>query len=480
MANINTNPSGKVLTANGIVILNNVSNVDPRKAVVFDSRQDALDGIDNAQGYNRVENLILYYKENGKTVAGIFDGGISDENFIPFITDTSKWELLQENPYNLRLPTVDEINDEFNSYTGISFGKPLEEIFAVSPLKMPASGERGLDGTVYNEGIKNGFWTSNNFGENARYSGLRVETLSTGGNIAKARGFSVRLIVEGTFTQQQFDDNYANETVTINKLDYGFVYNPTTQCIWLDRNLGATQVATSITDSNAYGDLFQWGRPADGHEKRDSNTTTIQATTPQPENGDFFIDPSFTIRNWLTPDNENLWQGVQGINNPALLPEKLIGKNSKKASYNDLLDKPDFDELAGFDYIQTESGIGVFFNQQTGDVVNPVTGMLIFNVNNINRPTIYDGAQWNGLAYEDVQQNIIVGGNYHDLAVTGNILVFTNDNARAVITGFNTTKYKKLILSKTIYKLSIMENIGKIELRHLKIDYYGELKRSML
>jgi hypothetical protein len=43
--------------------------------------------------------------------------------------------------------------------------------------------------------------------------------------------------------------------------------------IWMDRNLGASRVATSSTDSEAYGDLYQWGRGTDGHEKRDSGTT---------------------------------------------------------------------------------------------------------------------------------------------------------------------------------------------------------------
>jgi hypothetical protein len=43
-------------------------------------------------------------------------------------------------------------------------------------------------------------------------------------------------------------------------------YNPTTGQIWMDRNLDATQVATSSTDFRAYGSLFQWGRAADGHQ----------------------------------------------------------------------------------------------------------------------------------------------------------------------------------------------------------------------
>jgi hypothetical protein len=37
------------------------------------------------------------------------------------------------------------------------------------------------------------------------------------------------------------------------------VTNPATGKIWMDRNLGATQVATSSTDANSFGDLYQWG-----------------------------------------------------------------------------------------------------------------------------------------------------------------------------------------------------------------------------
>lgn len=36
---------------------------------------------------------------------------------------------------------------------------------------------------------------------------------------------------------------------------------------WLDRNLGASQVATAYNDHLAYGSSFQWSRKADGHEQ---------------------------------------------------------------------------------------------------------------------------------------------------------------------------------------------------------------------
>jgi hypothetical protein len=38
------------------------------------------------------------------------------------------------------------------------------------------------------------------------------------------------------------------------------ITSPKTGRVWLDRNLGATQVATSSFDSAAYGDYYEFGR----------------------------------------------------------------------------------------------------------------------------------------------------------------------------------------------------------------------------
>lgn len=43
------------------------------------------------------------------------------------------------------------------------------------------------------------------------------------------------------------------------------VSNPVTGRTWIDRNLGAGRQATSRYDKEALGDLYQWGREADGH-----------------------------------------------------------------------------------------------------------------------------------------------------------------------------------------------------------------------
>jgi uncharacterized protein (TIGR02145 family) len=51
---------------------------------------------------------------------------------------------------------------------------------------------------------------------------------------------------------------------------------------WLDRNLGASQVAKSLNDTLAYGDLFQWGRKADGHQFY-STQAVLDEQIPQKE-----------------------------------------------------------------------------------------------------------------------------------------------------------------------------------------------------
>lgn len=93
------------------------------------------------------------------------------------------------------------------------------------------------------------------------------------------------------------------------------VTNPTTGKTWMDRNLGATRAATSSTDSEAYGDLYQWGRGADGHEKRNSPTTSTKSSSDNPGHGNFILAPSSPY-DWRSPQNNNLWQGVSGTNNP--------------------------------------------------------------------------------------------------------------------------------------------------------------------
>jgi uncharacterized protein (TIGR02145 family) len=83
----------------------------------------------------------------------------------------------------------------------------------------------------------------------------------------------------------------------------------------MNKNLGASQVATNSTDPLAYGDLYQWGRLKDGHEKRTSGTTSTLSSTNTPGHGDFITTTS-SQSDWRLSINNNLWQGVSGTNNP--------------------------------------------------------------------------------------------------------------------------------------------------------------------
>ena len=83
---------------------------------------------------------------------------------------------------------------------------------------------------------------------------------------------------------------------------------------WMDRNLGASQVATSSTDAASYGTLYQWGRLSDGHQCRNSGITATLSSTDVPGNANFITADSGNY-DWLSPQNNNLWQGVSGTNN---------------------------------------------------------------------------------------------------------------------------------------------------------------------
>lgn len=110
---------------------------------------------------------------------------------------------------------------------------------------------------------------------------------------------------------------YGNEVsfTSAPTIEEGEVFNPITGKTWMDKNLGASQVAKSSTDVNSYGDLYQWGRGADGHQIRTSGTTATLSSSDNPGHGDFIL-ASNSSYDWRSPLNNSLWQGVNGVNNP--------------------------------------------------------------------------------------------------------------------------------------------------------------------
>jgi len=113
------------------------------------------------------------------------------------------------------------------------------------------------------------------------------------------------------------------------------VINPKTGKTWMDRNLEASSAAPGISQSGllgsspsyntSYGGFYQWGRFPDGHQCRSTLFNSFQNSPSQsdrPDHGGWI--PGFgTYDDWRNPRNDNLWQGVNGINNPCPIGFRL-------------------------------------------------------------------------------------------------------------------------------------------------------------
>lgn len=136
------------------------------------------------------------------------------------------------------------------------------------------------------------------------------------------------------------------------------VTSPVTGKKWMDRNLGAEQVPLSNTDALGFGDLYQWGRRADGHQCRISGTVAGPTGSYQPATNRFIlIQTSSATDDWLNPQENALWQGVSGINNPCPVGFRVpteaeftserqswTGGNNSAGAFNSVLKLP----LSGF------------------------------------------------------------------------------------------------------------------------------------
>ncbi len=95
--------------------------------------------------------------------------------------------------------------------------------------------------------------------------------------------------------------------ITHNGVTYGTVTSPYTGRVWLDRNLGASRVCTAFNDGACYGDYYQWGRNADGHEKSNSSTSSTKALSINPGHS-YFINNAY---DWTSDDNDGIQRSSQ-------------------------------------------------------------------------------------------------------------------------------------------------------------------------
>jgi hypothetical protein len=162
-------------------------------------------------------------------------------------------------------------------------------------------------GVVYS--YNNNATTSNNQGKwvaATNFDGINVLTTTITNTFVYAPYYAIPYVILSTGTYYgdavKFTPNWA--TVTINGK------------VWAAANLGATMIATNAgVNSNMYGFYYQWGRGSDGHQLSSSTTTSTIATSSIPGNSNFITNNSNTY-DWMTPQDVNLWQGLNGQNNP--------------------------------------------------------------------------------------------------------------------------------------------------------------------
>jgi uncharacterized protein (TIGR02145 family) len=199
------------------------------------------------------------------------------------------------------------------------------------------------------------------------------------------------------------------------------VVNPTTGRTWMDRNLGASRVATSSNDAEGYGDLYQWGRRADGHQCRNSATTNTISSTDQPPHGNFILEPGLTY-DWRNPKNDNLWQGVNGVNNPCptgyripteteWIEERLSwsSKNAGGAFASPLKFTASGTRLGSDGSLQLSGTNGRYWSSTTSEI-SALTLQFDLGI-----AFISNGHRRNGATVRCIKENSIIQGSIHML-----------------------------------------------------------------
>jgi hypothetical protein len=102
---------------------------------------------------------------------------------------------------------------------------------------------------------------------------------------------------ETELKQYKLNMNTDSSSVTHNGTTYGTVVSPYTGKVWLDRNLGASQVCTDLNATACYGDYYQWGRNYNGHQESNS-TTTVTLSSDINSSGSSFITNNSSPYDW--------------------------------------------------------------------------------------------------------------------------------------------------------------------------------------
>jgi hypothetical protein len=257
---------------------------------------------------------------------------------IPQVLSLSKWTLFLFLTFNFSLFTfhlgaqgvtkygqstssssnfVDK-NGKIGSSAALSkFG----QVFAVpgAPTGVTATAGNALATVAFSVPASNGGSTITSYTATSLPDGLTSTLTQAGSGTITVTGLSNYTAYTFTVTATNAigtstASSASNSVTTSPSVEPTDVLNPTTGKVWMDRNLGATQVAISSTDAASYGYLYQWGRGTDGHQSRTSASTGTLATSDTPGHSNFIADGKSD--DWRNPQKPDLWQGVSGTNKP--------------------------------------------------------------------------------------------------------------------------------------------------------------------
>jgi len=214
-----------------------------------------------------------------------FDWTLADSDGSQRFSNWSKTDSSSICPNGFRVPTLSELKAETldanvtNSATAFS-----------NFLKLPSAGYREYDGTMFDIDFGGSIWTisQGNYSSKIKFDNSNAFVTI----YSRAAGNSVRCIEKIKPTE------YLH-----NGTAYGEVTSPHTGRVWLDRNLGAKRVCTNYADTLCFGDYYQWGRDYDGHQDKDSATTTTLANDFTSAGSMFVI--STLSHDWLSQSGSN-------------------------------------------------------------------------------------------------------------------------------------------------------------------------------
>jgi len=283
-------------------------------------------------------------------------------------------------PIGYRVPTIDELTAETIGLSGEDNVTTNVKAFK-SFLKLPSADHRKDIGDISKRGDWGYIWSSSHSVSESMILYFYKDIAGSGSFPSRATGFSVRC-VKDTFQSGDTWKGLKYKTITsshpytnnINVTINGITktYPRDTKRVWLDRNLGASRVCIDYNDTACFGDYYQWGRNADGHEEFDSNTTNIQASSTKVVHGDFIIDQtdwlasgvddngSIRSANWLNIDGSSICPVGYRVPTEAELTAETTGINNRADAFNSFLKLPS----AGYRYedynitdIQSQGGL---------------------------------------------------------------------------------------------------------------------------